>query len=198
MAELIYFVGPNTPYRSVFQPPLDVGFRAAKHGEARTCLGDLGGRSKDKRTIWITISRARFINVFNLNIFVGQVMHGVSVIPKQTEVRRSCRHRSERFNHQITVNSACWVTVLRNAPHPSNKVILSDQATDCIHIRTIVQHRDGDQTNAKSFAESEVTIISRNRAEKCHCLLFLLPRTSRSRDSAAHGEGETVVHQRKA
>src|SRR5215470_14696877 len=104
MAQLVDFVWTNRSRDKSGEKPLYIVFRAGKDSQSRAGQGDLRGRGENKWTIRMSMTRAQFQNVCNLNALAGQVMHAVSVVPEEAEIRRRGLHRRQALNHSIGIN----------------------------------------------------------------------------------------------
>ena len=119
-------------------------------------------------------------------------MHGIGVIPENTEIFSGAFHGSKSTHYLIGIGNAARIGVLGNAPNALECRIAGNQFLDGVHIGTFVGHGNGNHLNAKRLGNAEVAIVARNRANKLH-LIQLAPRSGakRAEHPATH---DGVIH----
>ena len=106
---------------------------------------------KTNGAMWMAVARAGLDQVGDLDALVGEVVHGVGVVPEQAEVRRRGRHRRQPLDGRVGVDRAGRVAVLRHAPHALDAGVLGDQPLDHVHVGAVVVSGTGIISMPKSW-----------------------------------------------
>ena len=99
-------------------------------------------------------------------------MDSVSVIPKNTEVRRCGLQSSKTADRFIRVRNSLWVGILWHAPDSLNALIFPHKPLHHVHIGSFHGHRDVDHLNAKILRDGKMAVVSGNRAQKLDLIKF--------------------------
>ncbi len=165
VAQLVDLVGSDGPLGEVLEEPRDVGRRAAHERDAGSGERDLGGRGVDHRTVGVTRRGTQAEDVGRLGLLLGQVVHGVGVVPHDPEVGSRGLHRGELGGDSLADDRPARVAVGRDEPHALDRGIRDERAYG-VHVGTVVVERDREHLDAVLLAQGEVTVIARNGADE--------------------------------
>ena len=168
-------------------------------GNAGAAEGYLGSAGKLVVTIGMTCLVACLFNIQQLILALGavQMMHAVGVVPENAEVIGGGRHGGQAAYNLVGVGYTAGVGVLGNAPHALDSGIAGYQGFYHIHVGAVFQQRHVDHVNAELFADGEVAVVARNRANPLDAVLVAAPGLSVAH-AKAHDAGKGVIHCQQA
>ena len=100
----------------------DVGGRRAEERDARAREGDLGGRGNAEDAVLVTRFARIVEDVRKLIGRIGEIMHGIGVVPHDAEVRGSL-HGGEPAHRFVRIGDAGRVRVLGDAEHALDGIV---------------------------------------------------------------------------
>ena len=166
MPEVIDLVRADRALAELLQVPRDVGRRTGEERHPGTGEGDLGGGREDEDPVRVSGSLGHPQHVQRGVLGVGQVVHGVGVVPEDPEVRGRCRHRDQGSRDLFGVDHAGGVRVRRHDPDPLDGRIVGYQLAHLVQVRTVVAERHREHLDAVLLAEREVPVVAGHRADE--------------------------------
>ena len=121
-----------------------------------------------------------------------QVMHAIGIVPEDPEIGSRGLEPCESPDCLIRVRIACGITVFGHAPDSLDGLVLVDQFLYHVHVRAFRCQRDRDHLYAEIFRDREMSVISGNRAEKFHPVLFAPG--SIAHNAVSHCSCNCIVH----
>ena len=182
--------------------PLDLGDvgGAGRHGRhAGAGEGDLRGGAELQVAVGIARLAAGASDIEHrilLGWVVREVVHGIGVVPENTEIGRGALHGGQPAHYLVGIGDARGIRVLRHAPDALDGVVGGHQALHFVHIRAVLPQRHGNHLNAQGLADGEVTVVAGDGAEPFHLGQAPPGRTSQGPEHQVAHHG--VVHGREA
>ena len=144
------------------------------------------------------MARARFVDVCDLDALRRQVMHGVGVVPEQTEIARGRRHLRQPFDG-LHPNTPCRTGLLyfgtHHMPLICGSAATSFSTASMSGPASSMRHRD--HLDAELRADRKVPVVAGHRADERDAR-FARPRLVAVDRALQQRIDDGVMHQRQA
>ena len=200
VTQLVELIGANkTGLQALGELGDDRGARTDK-ADAGAREGDLGRRGKGHHAILGARRASEVKDICELVGLVVQVVHAVSVVPKDAEIGRGRGHLDQAAHSVLAKGDARGVRILGHAPDALDGIVGGNQALNLVHVGAIVGHRDGDVLDAQVGGDAKVAIVAGNGAQELDLLavvrcLVSLPRVAAARAATPEHTGDIVLDQ---
>ena len=201
VTQLVELIGANkTGLQALGELGDNRGARTNK-ADAGAREGDLGRRGKGHHAILGARRASEVKDICELVGLVVQVVHAVSVVPKDAEIGRGRGHLDQAAHSVLAKGDARGVGILGHAPDALDGIVGGNQALNLVHVGAVVGHRDGDVLDAQVGGDAKVAIVAGNGAQELDLLAVVrglvgVPGLAAARATAPEHAGDVMLDQK--